>query len=74
LGVSRQPVLQALLLLEREGFARRAARRGMVVAPIDPTFVRDLYAVRGALDALAAREAAARRPQLSEAAALVDAG
>lgn len=72
-GVSRQPVLQSLLLLEQQGFARRA-RRGLVVAPVEPSFVRHLYALRGALDALAARLAAGRRPDASEAAAVVAAG
>ena len=73
-GVSRQPVLQALLLLEREGFVRKAGRRGVVVAPIDPDFVRHLYAVRGALDGLAARAAAMRRPSTEAAAQAVAAG
>ena len=73
-GVSRQPVLQALLLLEREGFVRKAGRRGVVVAPIDPAFVRDLYAVRGALDGLAARTAASRRSAVAQAAEAIAAG
>ena len=60
LAVSRQPVLQALLLLKKQGFVRDTGRRGLVVAPLDPVAVQRLYQVRGALDGLAAREAALR--------------
>ena len=45
LGVSRQPVQQALLLLRNQGFLRDAPGRGLVVAPIEPEFVRDLFRV-----------------------------
>lgn len=58
LAVSRQPVLQALLLLKNQGFVRDAGRRGLMVAPLDPRQVADLYQVRGALDATAAASAA----------------
>lgn len=61
-GVSRQPIQQALLLLKKQGFITEAGRKGVMVAPLDPGFVADLYKVRGALEALASREAAARRP------------
>jgi DNA-binding GntR family transcriptional regulator len=61
LAVSRQPVLQALLLLKKQGFVRDTGRRGLVVAPLDPEFVRQIYQVRGALDGAAARGAAERR-------------
>ena len=59
-GVSRQPVQQALLLLRDRGLVREAAGRGLIVAPIDPGFVRRLYEVRAMLDGLAARLAAER--------------
>jgi DNA-binding GntR family transcriptional regulator len=59
-GVSRQPVQQALLLLRDRGLVREAAGRGLIVAPIDPDFVRRLYEVRAMLDGLAARLAAER--------------
>jgi DNA-binding GntR family transcriptional regulator len=59
-GVSRQPVLQALMLLRRQGFIVDAGRKGVMVAPLDPRHVRQLYEVRAALDAAAARAAAAR--------------
>jgi DNA-binding GntR family transcriptional regulator len=76
LDVSRQPILQALVLLRKQGFIQQTGRRGIVVAPLDPDFVERLYEVRSALDALACRAAALRQP--GEAArrgpALVEAG
>lgn len=61
LAVSRQPVLQALRLLKRDGFVQDAPGRGLQVAPLDAAWIRNVYQVRGALDALAARLAARRR-------------
>ena len=58
-GVSRQPVLQAMMLLRREGFLIDAGRKGVCVAPLDVQQARNLYVVRGALDGAAARLAAA---------------
>ena len=58
-GVSRQPVLQAMMLLRREGFLIDAGRKGVCVAPLDVQSARNLYVVRGALDGAAARLAAA---------------
>lgn len=58
LGVSRQPVLQALRMLKRDGLAIDAGRRGLIVAPIDPALIENLYEVRGVLEGLAARLAA----------------
>lgn len=59
-GVSRQPVLQAMMLLRREGFLIESGRKGVCVAPLDIQHARNLYVVRGALDGAAARLAAAR--------------
>ena len=64
LAVSRQPVLQALRLLKKDGLVLDAPGRGLLVAPLDPTWIARLYEVRGALDALAVRLAAARRAVL----------
>ncbi len=61
LAVSRQPVLQALRLLKKDGFVTDAPGRGVLVAPLDAQWTQKVYQVRGALDALAARLAAARR-------------
>ena len=60
LGVSRQPVSHALQLVKRQGLAIEHGRKGLAVAPIAAVQVRDLYEVRAALDALAARLAAGR--------------
>src|SRR6267142_2088670 len=61
LGISRQPVGQALSLLKWQGFVRDTGRRGLIVAPIDPDFFRAIYQLREALDSLAASLAARRR-------------
>ena len=68
LHVSRQPVLQALRLLKRDGVAIDAGRRGLVVAPVEPELIGQVYEVRAVLDGLAAREAARRGARLDRAA------
>ncbi|QOZ30226.1 GntR family transcriptional regulator [Bradyrhizobium sp. CCBAU 51753] len=60
LGVSRQPVSHALHLLHRQGLVAESGRRGFEVTQLDPRRIRELYEVRGAIDALAARLAAGR--------------
>jgi DNA-binding GntR family transcriptional regulator len=60
LGVSRQPVSHALHLLYRQGMVTESGRRGFEITPLDPVRIRQLYEVRGAIDALAARLAAER--------------
>ena len=60
LGVSRQPVSHALHLLHRQGLVSESGRRGFEVTQLDPKRIRQLYEVRGAIDALAARLAAGR--------------
>lgn len=60
LGVSRQPVSHALHLLHRQGLVAESGRRGFEVVRLDPERIRQLYEVRGAVDALAARLAAGR--------------
>ncbi len=67
LAVSRQPVLQALRQLKNDGFVHDAPGRGVLVAPLDVAWIQQVYQVRGALDALAARLAAAGRVQLDPA-------
>lgn len=76
LGVSRQPIHEALALLARQGLVANHGRRGVCVAPLDAAFVRQLYGVRGALDGLAAREAAGRTDAISRRAgrALIERG
>jgi DNA-binding GntR family transcriptional regulator len=59
-GVSRNPVREALRVVEAEGFVRVEPRRGAVVAVPDERTMRDLFAVRALLEPLAARLAAER--------------
>ena len=63
MGVSRQPVSHAMVILERDGLVVDKGRKGKMVAPIDPDQILSLYQVRGALDGLAARLAAERISQ-----------
>jgi DNA-binding GntR family transcriptional regulator len=60
LGVSRTPVREALLRLEREGLVYSLPRRGMFVKGITPTEVLELYEVRALLEPYAARRACER--------------
>jgi len=64
LAVSRQPVLQALRLLKKDGFVHDAPGRGVLVAPLEVEWMLHVYQMRGALDSLAARLAADRRTKL----------
>ncbi len=66
LAVSRQPVLQALRLLKKDGFVQDAPGRGVQVTPLDAQQLHHIYQVRAALDALAARLAAQARYTLPE--------
>ena len=64
LAVSRQPVLQAMRLLKKDGFVLDAPGRGVCVAPLAAATLIQIYQVRSALDALAARLAAQARHSL----------
>lgn len=76
LKVSRQPIVQALMLLRRDGFVEDAGRQGVCVAPVEPDRLAHLYAVRAALDGLAAREAACacKSGSIRPDASLIDTG
>jgi DNA-binding GntR family transcriptional regulator len=58
LGVSRQPVQQALLLLKNQG-----VWRGLVVTSLDPQQVRHMYEIRAVIEGLAFRKAAENNPE-----------
>ena len=49
---------QALLLLRNQGLLRDAPGRGLIVAPLDPDHIRQMYEVRAVLEGLAFRKAA----------------
>jgi DNA-binding GntR family transcriptional regulator len=76
LGVSRQPVQQALLLLRNEGALRDAPGRGLVVAPLMADEVQHMYDMRAVIEGLAARLAAGRAAARAAAQgpALIEAG
>lgn len=76
LGVSRQPVQQALLVLRNLGVLRDAPGRGLQVAPLDLDHVRNMYDMRAVIEGLAFRKAAERnvRRARAEGPALVEAG
>lgn len=65
--VSRQPVLQALRILKRDGLLHDAPGRGVVVAPLEPQTIRWVYQLRGALDELAVALAAAHCARIDPA-------
>ncbi|MBW8824828.1 MAG: GntR family transcriptional regulator [Acidobacteria bacterium] len=58
LGVSRNPVREALRVLEAEGFVEMKPRRGAFVARLSEKDVSDIFDVRAALEAVVARTAA----------------
>jgi DNA-binding GntR family transcriptional regulator len=66
-SVSRQPVLQALRLLKKDGFVEDAPGRGVQVTQLDVHWIAQVYQVRGSLDALAVRLAAERCAQIDQA-------
>lgn len=72
LDVSRQPVLQALRMLKKDGFVIDAGRRGLMVAPLGAETISQIYQVRAVLDALAARQAALAKARIDPA--LITAG
>ena len=76
LGVSRQPVQQALLLLRNQGVLRDAPGRGLEVAPLVPDDVQHMYDLRAVVEGLACRLAAAHCDERAarQGAALIEAG
>ncbi len=61
LGVSRLPVRQALLVLQREGLVFLDHGRGAVVAPLDIKFIADLFDCRAVIEGYVAAALAARK-------------
>lgn len=67
LGVSRQPVQQALALLRSQGVLRDAPGRGLLVSPLDEKYVRNMYDMRAVIEGLACRRAAEVNPKQAKA-------
>jgi DNA-binding GntR family transcriptional regulator len=60
LGVSRITVANAFKRLSAEGFITLVPHKEAIVAPLDRNDIRQIYLMRAELEALAARESAAR--------------
>lgn len=60
LGVSRQPVQQALALLREQGIVQDAPGRGLEVAALDPLKLQQMFEMRSVIEGLACRLAAQR--------------
>ena len=60
LGVSRQPVQQAMALLKADGLVEEVGKRGLRVSHLDIATMHHHYEIRALLDGLAARAAASR--------------
>lgn len=66
LGISRTPVRLALTLLEHEGFVSTSPGGGFVVRRFSLEDIHDSIEIRGALEGIAVRYAAERRPSEAE--------
>ena len=60
LGVSRITVANAFKRLSAEGFIKLVPHKEAIVAPLDRNDIRQIYLMRAELEALSARESAAR--------------
>jgi DNA-binding GntR family transcriptional regulator len=56
LGVSRTPLREALLILEREGLVISEVNKGFRVAPLSEARVKELFPIIGQLEAMAIRD------------------
>ena len=61
INISRTPVREALLRLEQEGILEISGRKGFSIRKISEDEVRQLYAVREAIEGYAARQVAERK-------------
>jgi len=57
LGVSRMPVRESIRQLAAEGLVQIVTHRGAFVTALDPQAIREIYAIRAQLEALAVRNA-----------------
>ena len=59
LGMSRTPVHEAIIRLQEDGLVRVLSKRGVMVCPLAPEDVRELYDVLIAIESMAAELLAA---------------
>jgi DNA-binding GntR family transcriptional regulator len=70
LGISRTPVREALIRLEKEGLVEVIPRHGMRVLPVSPNDMKEIYEILTALEGMAAELLAKRKPADAELAPL----
>lgn len=70
LGISRTPLREALIRLQKEGLVEVIPRHGMRVLPVSPADMKEIYEILSALESMAAALAAKRRPADAELAPL----
>ena len=73
LGISRTPVREALIRLQKEGLVEVIPRHGMQVLPVSAADMKDIYEVLTALEGAAVEIVARRAPTEAELAPLVQA-
>jgi len=73
LGLSRTPVREALVRLEQEGLVEVVPRHGMLVLPIRPSDMREIYEILTNLEPAATERLAAQRPSAERIAPLIEA-
>jgi DNA-binding GntR family transcriptional regulator len=73
LGISRTPVREALIRLQKEGLVEVVPRHGMQVLPVSPADMKEIYVVLTALESAAAEIVARKSPGEEELAPLVQA-
>jgi DNA-binding GntR family transcriptional regulator len=73
LGISRTPVREALIRLEKEGLLEIIPRHGVRILPVSPVVMREIYEILTALESAAAEMVASRRPSEEELQPLVQA-
>ena len=71
LNMSRTPVREAMIRLQREGLLEVIPRHGMRVLPVSPGDMRELYQVLTALECMAAELLALRKPSREELTPLI---
>ncbi|HSD44793.1 MAG TPA: GntR family transcriptional regulator [Burkholderiales bacterium] len=70
LGISRTPVREALIRLQKEGLVDVIPRHGMRVLSVSPTDMKEIYEILSALESMAAELLAMRKPSDAELAPL----
>lgn len=73
LGMSRTPVREALIRLQKEGLVEVVPRHGMRVLPVSPDDMREIYELLTAIEPMAAEMVARKKLPESDLKPLIDA-